>query len=126
MSSPSTNTADAPRAHRETLSRVLDLAFGFFVWAVHFLVVYVAAATYCVVNSDVAESGASALFATALAIVTVTAVLAVLLHAWLRYRGRTAQPDERFRLAVIVGCDAIAALAIGLQLVPLHLVPWCA
>jgi hypothetical protein len=126
MSSPSTDTAVEPRAHRETLSRVLDLAFGFFVWAVHFLVVYVAAATYCVVNPDAAESGASGIFSTALAIVTVAAVLTVLVHAWLRYRRRTGLPDERFRLAVIVGCDAIAALAIGLQLVPLRLVPWCA
>ena len=43
---------------RRSVPRVLDLAFGFFVWAAHFLVIYIATAVSCVLD-PVASRAAS-------------------------------------------------------------------
>ncbi|WP_261335435.1 hypothetical protein [Rhizobium leguminosarum] len=54
------------------------------VWALHFLVCYVAAAVYCAKASEVAFSFGMLRFT--LSIVTVLALLAILGAAWLAWR----------------------------------------
>lgn len=123
MSSPRSSLGAAPR--REGVLQVLDLAFGFFVWAGHFLAVYVATAVACVLGLGGANEGSRSVFMTVLALATIAAAAVLLLHALRRYRQRHT-PDVRFRMAVAVGGDAIAAVAVLWQLFPILLVPACA
>jgi hypothetical protein len=109
---------------REGVSRLLDLAFGFFIWAVHFLVVYVGAALACALAPHAAAS--SAALQTALVLATVTAVAVVALHAFRRYRQQRDTPEQRFQVAVAIGGDAIALVAIVWQLFPILMAPVCA
>jgi undecaprenyl pyrophosphate phosphatase UppP len=94
-------------------------------WAVHFLAVYVATALACVLGLGAAGAGARSGFVATLALVTVAAAAAALLHAAWRYRQQRAVPDLQFRMAVTIGCDAIASVAIIWQLFPILLVPPC-
>ena len=50
MRSLSTDAGAQAGPESEAVFRILDLAFGFFVWAIHLLVVYVATAIYCVLH----------------------------------------------------------------------------
>jgi hypothetical protein len=109
---------------REGVPRLLDLAFGFFIWAAHFLLVYVGAALACALAPDAA--GSSAVLQTVLALATFGAAAAVVLHGLRHYRRQRNAPDERFPAAVAIGCDAIAFIAIVWQLFPVFLVPACA
>lgn len=109
---------------REGVSRLLDLAFGFFIWAAHFLVIYVGAAVACALAPDAA--GSSAALQTALALATVAAAAILVLHGLRRYRRQRNAPDERFPATVAIGCDALALVAIVWQLFPIFLVPVCA
>jgi hypothetical protein len=131
MSSPRLGAAPAPavaaaRLSPGTVRPLLDLAFGFLVWAAHLLSVYVATAVACQLGLGVAGASARTSFLTALAIVTMAAVAIVVLHAFRRYRQPGDVPDERFRLSVTIGGDAIAAVAITWQLIAILLVPVCA
>jgi chromate transport protein ChrA len=92
-------------------------------WAVHFLAVYVATALACVLGLGAA--GARSGFVATLALVTVAAAAAALLHAAWRYRQQRAVPGLQFRMSVTIGCDAIASVAIIWQLFPILLVPPC-
>ena len=65
-------------------------------------------------------------FLTSLALLTIATAAAVILHAFLRYRRLRSAPDQQFRMSVTVGCDAIATVAILLQLFPVHLARLCA
>ncbi len=123
----------SPEIHREVVEsgparegvwRLLDLAFGFFVWAAHFLVVYVGAALACALAPHAA--GSSAALQTALVLATIVAASVLVLHGSRRYRRQGNAPDERFPAAVAIGCDAIALVAIVWQLFPIFLVPACA
>jgi hypothetical protein len=117
-----------PETHRKTgrISQLLDAAFGFFVWTIHFLAIYIATALACVLGLGAASEGTRATFLTVLGLVTVSAATVVVLHALRRYRQQRDVPEQRFRLSVTVGCDAIATLAIAGQLLPILLVPLCA
>lgn len=119
----------APRralAKAEGLGRLLDPLFGLLVWAVHFLAVYVAVAVACVLGLGAASTGLRSSFLTTLALVTVATGAAVILHAALRWRQQRGVPELAFRVAVTIGSDAIACVAILWQLFPLFLVPACA
>jgi hypothetical protein len=107
------------------LSRLLGLAFGFFVWVVHFLAVYTATAVACVLGLRAADAGARSTFVTALVIVTVAAAAVVGLHALKTYRRRDEAPNRRFLRGITIGHDAIAAVGILYQLFPILMVPLC-
>jgi hypothetical protein len=109
----------------EGLSQLLDLTFGLFVWAFHFLLVYVSTAIVCARFAAILPSSRMTLL-TVLALVTIAAIATVLFHALRRYRQQREMPDKHFRMAVTIGCDAIAAIAIAWQLFPILLVPQCA
>jgi hypothetical protein len=126
MSSPSLDAGAERRSRARTLSPLLDAAFGFFVWAVHFLAIYIAAAVACQLGLGEASPGSRTTFLTALALVTVAAAALVLLHAARRYRQQHEVPDQRFRMSVTIGGDAIAVVAIAWQLFAVFLVPLCA
>ena len=117
MSSPRTDT-DVVEAgpSREGLPRLLDLAFGFFVWAAHFLIVYVGAALACALAP--AEASGNQAFTTALALATIAAA-AIVVAAWgsaLSPAARTARAavsyvrDDRLRCDR-VGRHRLAALS---------------
>lgn len=109
-----------------TVRPLLGSAFGFFVWAAHFLVVYIATAVACQLGLGEAGASARTTFLTALAIVTVAAATIVVVHALRRYRRRCEAPEQRFRMSVTIGADAIAAVSITWQLIAILLVPICA
>jgi hypothetical protein len=119
-----TPRSTAPPA-REGLARLLDPAFGFLIWAAHFLVVYIGAAVACVVGIGAASGAARTVFLTALAIVTLAASALVAWHALRRYRQFRGVPGSDFRISITVGIDAIAVLAILWQLFPIFLAPVC-
>jgi hypothetical protein len=114
------------RSKARTVSQLLDGAFGFFVWATHFLVIYIATALACVLGLGTATRDYRISFLAALAIVTAAAAAVVVLHAVRRYRQQRDIPQQRFRMSVTIGCDSIATVAIVWQLFPTLLVPVCA
>ena len=61
-----------------------------------------------------------------LTVVTLAAAALNLGHALLRYRQQRAASDQRFRMAMTIGNDAIATVAILLQLLPVLMMPVCA
>ena len=89
-----------------TLYRLLYPAFGFFAWAIHFLVVYITTATGCALGLGATAAG-------------------VLLHAWMTYRRFRQVRDRRFLVNITVGHDAVAAIAILWQFFPIFLIPPC-
>jgi hypothetical protein len=108
------------------LPSLLDLGSGFFVWAVHFLVVYVTAAVACVLGLGVAGSAARAVLVTVLIVITLAAAAVNAMYSVRRYRRDHGATERRFRMGVTLGGDAIATVAIVWQLFPLLLVPPCA
>jgi hypothetical protein len=113
------------RSQVGTLYRLLYPAFGFFAWAIHFLVVYIAAAVACVLGLGAADEAARSAFTTALVVVTVATAAGVLLHAWRTHRRHGEVRDRRFLVNITMGHDAVAAVAILWQLFPILLVPAC-
>jgi undecaprenyl pyrophosphate phosphatase UppP len=126
MSSSSLDGGAERRSRARNVAPLLDTAFGFFVWAAHFLVIYIATAIACQLGLGVASAASRTIFRTTLALVTVVAAALVLLHATRRYRAQREAPDLRFRVSVTIGSDAIAVLAIVWQLFAVFLVPLCA
>ena len=131
MSSPDVAAAreEERREARENVSGVralLDAALGYFVWAAHFLVLYVATAVSCQLGLGTAPESSRTTFLVVLALVTVAAAAVVVLHATRRYRQQRDLPDRRFRMAVTIGNDAVATVAIAWQLLAITLVPLCA
>jgi hypothetical protein len=100
------------------LRRLLDLAFGLFVWAAHFLIIYVGAALACVLQLR----GLEAVWV----FVTLAAAGLVVWHGFSRYRKGKDTPDKDFARTVTVGGDAIALVAILWQLFAIAIVPACA
>lgn len=120
------NANGSALAKAEGVVHLLDPAFGFVVWAVHFLAVYIATALACVLWLDAASAGARPGFQATLALASVATAAVTVLHAVWRYRQLRAVPDLHFRMVVTIGCDAIASVAIAWQLFPILLVPACA
>jgi Mn2+/Fe2+ NRAMP family transporter len=126
MSSHSaTAQPEEARSSPGTLSRLLDPAFGFLIWAIHFLSIYIATAVACVLGLSDASTSLGVTPRATLVVLTVAAVVLVASHAVRRYRQQHALPEQAFRLAVTIGCDAIAAAAISWQLFAILLVPAC-
>jgi hypothetical protein len=105
---------------------LLDPAFAYFVWAAHFLIVYIAEAIACVLGLGSAGRSAQAALLTALVVVTGAATAVLVIHAIWRYRQQRNVADLRFRMSVTIGNDAIASVAIVWQLFPILLTPVCA
>jgi hypothetical protein len=105
------------RAEASAVYRLLDAAFGFFVWAVHLVVVYVVEAVAC-------QLGRTA-FVAALVVVTLAAAALVLGHGAKRYGQRNETRDHGFLMRVAAGQDVLAAMAILWQLFALLMVPVC-
>jgi 4-hydroxybenzoate polyprenyltransferase len=126
MSSLEFHNQVVPRSKVGTIYRLLDPAFGHFVWAAHFLVVYIGTAVACVLGLGATGTGSQNGFQTALILLTFAAVAVVALHAIRRYRQYHADPDLRFRMRITIGNNGIAAVGIVWQLFPIFLVPVCA
>jgi hypothetical protein len=126
MSSPRVDAEVEPYADAGVLFRLLDPAFGFFVWAAHFVTVYIATALACVLGLGAAGQGTRTTFLTVLVLVTAVAALILVGHAVWRYGQQRRETKLRFRMSVTIGCDAIATVAILWQLIPILLVPVCA
>src|SRR5690242_15567563 len=121
--SPSEMDAARPmRPTENSVAPLLDGAFGFFVWAIHLLAIYIATALACVLGLGTAAASTRTGFLAMLGLVTLVAAAIVLLHAVRRYRQQRDIPDQRFRMSVTVGCDAIATVAIVWQLLAIGLV----
>ena len=105
--------------------RLLDSVFGFGVWAVHLLIVYVASAVACQLGLGSQPRSVQSSVVAALCIVTLAATAIVVWHAILRYRQQKQVHDRGFLARIAMGHDAVAALAILWQLMPLLMVPLC-
>jgi hypothetical protein len=119
---------DAPRtsSRRGTgVSRLLDASFGFGVWAIHLLVVYVSTAVTCQLGLGAREASLQSSVLATLIAVTLAAAAVVILHAIRRYGQHQATPEQGFLARLAVGQDAVAVLAILWQLIPLMMVPLC-
>jgi hypothetical protein len=115
-----------PHTKMGTLRRLLDPSFGLFVWAVHFLAVYIGAAVACVLGLGAVGEGARTTFLAELVAMTVVATAIVVGHAIWRYRQYRDLPDHQFRMMVTIGNAGIASVGIVWQLFPILLVPVCA
>ncbi|MDB5896846.1 MAG: hypothetical protein JWP41_448 [Ramlibacter sp.] len=116
---------DPTLVRAESVVRVLDPAFGLFIWALHLLVVYVAAAVGCVLGLGGTSPPVQRAFLLALVALTLLAEAAAIVHGARRYWETRGPADRRFRVVLTLGLDAIAALAIVLQLLPILLAPLC-
>lgn len=125
MRSDEAGTALIVPPAQATVRRLLDPAFGFFVWLGHFVVIYVANAVACGLQLTSAHPNGSALLVIALAALTIAAAGAVAWHGARRYRALNAPGEPDFLLRVAVGNDAIAVFAILWQLIPIFMSPVC-
>lgn len=125
MSSEHYTASEAP-ADRRALLPLLDIAFGFLVWAGHLLTVYIATAVSCVLGLGSAAPSTRTIYIIAFITVTVLFAAVVLAHARRRYRQQRDIVEMQFRMGVTVGCDAIATVAILWQTLPILLIPLCA
>ena len=107
------------------LPRLLDSVFGFGVWAVHLLIVYVASAVACQVGLGSQPGSVQSGVVGTLCVVTLAAAAIVVWHGIRRYRQQSHMRDRGFLERIAVGHDAVAALAILWQLMPLLMVPLC-
>jgi hypothetical protein len=125
MSSPNLDAETDPGANGRTITLLLDPILGHFVWAAHFLLVYIGTALACVLGLGAADPETQAMFKVLLLATTAAAAAIIVLHAILRYRQPQDTTEQRFRARLTVGNDAIALVAIALQLLPILLVPAC-
>lgn len=102
---------------------LLDLFFGFLVWAIHFLIVYCANALACARGIGAASPAIQGAFKSLLLIVTVAAIAVVLTHAWRTWC--TRQHDRIFLTRLTIGNDAVAAAGIAMQFFPLLMLHLC-
>jgi hypothetical protein len=125
MSSLELEAEAKPDTELGTVFRLLDPLFGHFLWAAHFLVIYIAAALACTLGIDMASTGVRTAFVATLALITLGAAALLFLHGRRRYRQYSGVEDKAFRLAVTLGNSAIAAVGIVWQLFPILLSPLC-
>jgi hypothetical protein len=107
------------------LSSLLDSVFGFAVWALHLLVVYVASAVACQLGLASQSGRVQSVVVGTLCTATLAAAALVVWHGIQRYRQRDRERERGFLARIAVGHDAVAALAILWQLMPLFMVPLC-
>jgi hypothetical protein len=107
------------------LGRLLDPVFGFFVWVVHLAVLYSVESVACVLGIGARPTSLRTAFLLGLGVLTALAALVVVGHALRRRRPRPGLSDDPFMRTVAIGADALATLAIVLQLLPIYLVPLC-
>ena len=119
------DAAAEPGTQVGVVFRLLDPAFGFGVWAVHFLVVYVSTAVACQVGLGSRDARVQSAVVITLIAITLLAAAIVAMHAVKRYRQLPEVHDGGFLLKIAVGHDALAALAILWQLMPITMVPLC-
>ncbi len=105
--------------------RLLDSVFGFVVWAAHLLVVYIATAVACQLGLGSQPGSVQSTVVGILCVVTLGAAAAVVWHAIRRYGQQKEMRERGFLARIAVGHDAVAALAILWQLMPLLMVPLC-
>jgi hypothetical protein len=125
---PSDSSASAerrPPIEARSVVRLTDSVFGFIAWALHLLVVYVASAVACQLGLGSQPAGRQAIVVGTLCAVTIATAAVVVWHAVRRHRQRSAMEDDGFLARIAVGHDAIAAVAILWQLMPLLMVPLC-
>jgi hypothetical protein len=126
MPSDSAARADLRRPREAGgVARLLDSVFGFGVWAAHLLVVYVASAVACQLGLGSQPAHMQSRVVGILCAVTVAAAALVVWHAVRRYRQQQHRPEQGFLARIAIGHDAVAALAILWQLMPLLMVPLC-
>ena len=113
-----------PRSEAGVLYRLLDPLFGLFVWAIHFLIVYAGAAVACVLRAD-ADPAQHSMVLAGLVGITLLAAAIVVAHGLRTWRHREPVLDNRFLIRVTVGHDALAAVAILWQLLPILMAPLC-
>lgn len=121
MSSPDPVESIRP----QTIGWILDPALGFFVWAAHFLAIYIVAALSCALGLGTSTGDNQAMFLWVLIGLTVLGAFIVLVHGWVRLKQYRAGERTGFRTMVTLGADALAAVAMLLQLFPLLMVPLC-
>jgi amino acid transporter len=107
-----------------TLRRLLDPAFGFFVWAVHFLTIYGATAVACVLGLGLSATDELQAFRLFQIGATVLALAIVLIHGWRAWRSAPTA-DRQFLARITAGHDLLAAVGIGWMLFPIFLEPVC-
>jgi len=121
---PSDSASADIRGTARGVQRLVGSAFGFFVWAAHFLVLYIAQAVACQLSVfSVLSPGAGLI--TVLAALTVASALVIVVHAWRALRRWRADGEEAFLVRIGVAQDGIATLAVLWQLIPLFTVPVC-
>jgi hypothetical protein len=113
------------RTGRGLVYSLLNPAFGFFVWAGHFLLVYITEAVACQLGLEFRDERGHSVFLGMFAIITVLAAAVVLAHGLRRWKHRVEAGDDGFLIRITAGDDAVAALAILWQLFPLFMVPVC-
>ena len=123
--SPEARGRDGERARPSAVFRLLDPAFGLFVWAGYFTAVYVAQAVACSVWPGMAPATKSAV-AAALVVATLAAIAVAAVHAGRRYRGAGAVAEGAFLARLAVALDAVAVVAIAWMLIPIVFTPLCA
>jgi len=126
MSSDSAIGTDRAQQGQPTpVVRLLDSVFGFVLWAVHLLIVYVATAVACQIGLGSQPRRVQSTVVGILCVVTLAVAGIVVWHAIRRYGQQKQMRDRGFLARIAVGHDAVAALAILWQLMPLLMVPVC-
>src|SRR3954451_11609819 len=105
MPSPS-RAGDAQPRERRVLLPLLDTVFGFFVWAVHLLAVYVPTAVTCQLGLGGAGAATRTGFQIGLVAVTAIAAAVVVVHAVRRWHQQRGVAERRFRMSVTLGAGA--------------------
>lgn len=106
-----------PHAGPGSMRWLLDAVFGFFVWAVHLLVIYIWEAVACQLGRTT--------FVPGLVIATLIAAAIVITHGAKRYAQRHEAGGRVFLIRIAIGHDALAALAILWQFFAILMVPVC-
>ena len=104
---------------------LLDPASGFFVWAIHLLVIYSVASIACQLSPGHGATASRSWLMPVLVLITLTAAAVNVSHGIRRYGSQRGVEELRFRLMVTLGCDALGTLAILWQLLAVALVPAC-
>ncbi len=118
------DTEHEARSQTGTLRRLLDPAFGFFIWAIQFLTIYCGAAVACALGFGAQPPARHAVFQGSLIAVTAVALAVVLVHAWRAWRS-IPTADRQFLARITAGNDLLAAVGIGWMIFPILLEPVC-
>jgi hypothetical protein len=126
MRSASVDDAERESATQSgVVYRLLDPAFGFFVWIAHLILIYTVAAVSCGLGLASAAPRQQSLLVITLAAITLVAAAAVVGHGIRRYGQQAEMRDRGFLIRIAVAHDAVATLAILWQLVPILMAPVC-